>query len=183
MKKVFSMLLVAVMLLSAMSVSAFAAEITTDGDTSHDVYAKYAEGSTKDAYKVTISWDSMKFVYSANTTEWDVDTHEWKETAAASWAVATGEGNSISLTNHSSQDVKASFTFAPVDDTGVTGGTFTSGGETVTSITIDNAQSGEAKSASVTFMPTGDLVETTDNTNAFAKVGAITIMLDTVETN
>lgn len=176
MKKVIAMLIATVMLLSVMSVSAFAAEYTTDS-TSQDVYAKYAEGTKTDAYKVSLSWGSMKFEYSASSEEWDVDNHEWKTVNAASWAAADDTANVIIVTNHSSVDVTAALAFAATAGNGVTGGTFTNDGNAVTSVVVGNALGGSAVSEEISFMPAGDLVKTDANSADYVAIGKITVTL------
>lgn len=176
MKKIIAMLIATVMLLSVMSVSAFAAEYTTDS-TSQDVYAKYAEGIKTDAYKVNISWGSMKFNYSEAHQEWNTDTHQWDTVTAAAWTAAADGANVITVVNHSSKDVTAALGFEATANTGITGGTFTNDGRAVTSIAVGNALGGSAVSEKITFMPTGDLVKTDDNTADFVAVGKITITL------
>ena len=181
MKKIISMLIATVMLLSVMSLSAFAATITPDGDGSHEVYAKYVEGTKTDAYKVGLSWGSMNFVYSASTEEWDVDTCTWKTVNAGSWAAADDTANKITITNYSSRAIEAGMTFAATASTGVTGGTFTWGdqtGENTIRVAVESAADMDgAVTETVTFMPAGDLVKTDSNTEAFESVGKITITL------
>ena len=68
MKKIFAILLAALMLMS-LSVTAFAAELpdnTTDDNKSKDVTANYVEAtSTGAVYLVDIAWGSMEFTYHA----------------------------------------------------------------------------------------------------------------------
>lgn len=124
MKKFLVTLLAAVMLISAMSVSAFAATVDTTGsDTSKDITAKYAEGTKTDAYKVKLVWGSMEFTWSTPTQEWDVDTMTWKdvEGAEAGWTYED-RANVVEVWNYSSQSVDVQFSYTPGENAnGVTG--------------------------------------------------------------
>lgn len=174
MKKFLSMMIVAVLLVSSLSVSAFAA-ITPEGDGSRDVYAKYAEGSKTHAYKVKIEWGDMKFTYSAANESWNTDTHKWDKTGGG-WSVDTKGGDEITITNHSSQSVKATLNFAPTSGLGVTGGTFSGNGVSNNEVTIGvgNSTTG-AVVQTIKFVPTGVLNSSqTTETN----IGKITITLN-----
>ncbi len=176
MKKFLSLMIVAVLLVSSLSVSAFAATITPEGDGSRDVYAKYAEGSKTHAYKVEIKWGDMKFTYSATNESWNVDTHKWDTTSVAGWSVDTKGGDEITITNHSSQSVKATLNFAPTSGLGVTGGTFSGNGVSNNEVTIGvgNSTTG-AVVQTIKFVPTGELNSSnTTETN----IGKITITLN-----
>lgn len=172
MKKFISMMIVAVLLVSSLSVSAFAATINVEGNTSHDIYAKYVEGNQTDTYKVVIGWGDMKFTYHTANETWNTTTHTWDKTGGG-WSVNTDGGNQITITNHSSKDIKAGLDFAATRD-GVGVGTFTQNNKTVTEVTVGNALSGTAQTETVTFMPTGTLGS--DMTTE-GKIGSIAITL------
>lgn len=174
MKKLLSMLIVAVMLCSMFSVSAFAA-VTPDGNNGEqDVYAKYQSGGYTDTYKVSLSWGSMKFNYTASGSTWDADNHKWVSDNDGGWSVAATGANEIKITNSSSVDVTATLVFAPTAGNGVTGGTFSSGN----TVTVGNALAGSAVTKTVTFMPTGELTKTTANAADYVSIGKITVTLN-----
>lgn len=178
MKKLLSMLAAAVMLCSFFTVSAFAA-VTPDGNNgTQDVYAKYVSGGYTDTYKVSLSWGSMKFNYKASDSVWDADEHKWVSDDNGEWSAAAAGANEIKVTNSSSVDVTAALAFAPTSGNGVTGGTFTSGGQTVTSVVVSDAQGGSAVTETITFMPSGALTRTNENAADYVSIGKITVTLN-----
>lgn len=178
MKKLLSMLVAAVMLCSLFTVSAFAA-VTPDGDNgTQDVYAKYVSGGYTDTYKVSLSWGSMKFDYKASGFTWDADEYKWVPDSDGGWSAAAAGANEIRVTNSSSVDVTAALAFAPTSGNGVTGGTFTSGGQSVTSVVVSDAQGGSAVTETITFMPFGALTRTEENAADYVSIGKITVTLN-----
>jgi len=114
MKKLFCIIL-AITLVCAMSVTAFAAggddTITVvPGSKDIDVNAKYVDGSaTPDVFSVDIEWGALEFTYSsAGTRVWDPATHTYTDNTTAGWAES---GNTVKVTNHSNKGVAANFTF------------------------------------------------------------------------
>lgn len=118
MKKVITTIL-ALAMVSAMSINAFAAtELNTspaakkgEGEYEIGVNAKYVDGiSTGETVSVDIEWGKMEFTYSVGgTKEWNADSHTYTvKNGTSAW---TESGNTITLTNHSNVDVKATFTY------------------------------------------------------------------------
>lgn len=175
MKKFISLMIVAVLLVSALYVSAFAADIKVEGGTSHDVYAKYVEGNKTDNYKVIISWGDMNFTYSSQHESWNTETHQWDKDGGG-WSVDTENGNQITIANHSSKDVTATFKFDATAD-GVTGAF---SGENIknNAVTVGDALGGSAQTETVFFMPDGTLTKTEANSAGFVSVGNITVTLN-----
>lgn len=179
MKKSISKMLIAAALVSSMSLSAAAADITPEGNNSHDVKAKYVEGSQTDQYKVELSWGAMQFTYSASTQEWNTEKHDWDTKKEASWSVDTTNGNLITITNHSSKAVTANLSYAP--ETGNTvSGTFTWKNNTnATTVKVGSAaDENAAVTETVTFMPSGTLNQTDNNKTTYEKIGSITVTLE-----
>ena len=174
-KKLFSLLLSAALMLSVLMLCIHA--IPTVGDTAADVLAKYVAGTKTDTYKVSLTWGSMQFVYTAKSQTWDPDTHTWQDVSSASWTPDTADADLITVVNHSSLDVTADLAFVPADGCGVTGGVFTHDGSSVSSVTVGDATSGSAVTETVSFMPVGALVRTASNTSAFDIIGKITVTL------
>ena len=115
MKKLFTILL-AVAMLTSMSVTAFAADdtVTTDGGSKDiSVNAKYVDGaSTPEVISADIEWGAMEFTYSMGGTKvWDAQNHQYTVTDATGGWIENG--NTAKATNHSNVDVKATFTYAP----------------------------------------------------------------------
>lgn len=118
MKKVLALIL-AVALILALSVTAFAATITTNGGTdSAPVYATYVSGGEeKIVYSVDISWGDMTFTYTdASVGEWDGSSHSYTDETEATWAVSTSGANEITVKNHSNTAIIAALTYTPGED-------------------------------------------------------------------
>lgn len=171
MKKLFAILM-AVALLCTMSVTAFAADVTTTGNTSADLTVKYSSGSKVDAYAATIEWGSMEFTYTSAAQKWDTDNLEWAADGTSAWSNA----GTVKITNRSSQAIIAKFSFtAESDAKGVTGITVNGVAIDANGYSIADATSGTATTATFSILPTGEYTGT--NTDA-VKVGTITITLE-----
>ena len=179
MKKIIAMLL-AVVMVCALSVSAFAAEInTSNGTDSTQVYGSYVAGAQTPAYNVTVSWGTMKFVYTDNAQVWNEEDHKWEANGGAAWALADGATNFIKIKSDSSAVVTATLSFAPAAN-------YTSGAGTFTMVTDDvtftsnafNLPVAAADTAAteyeLTFMPTTALASTVTTETA---IGTITVEL------
>ncbi|MCC8357441.1 MAG: hypothetical protein LJU34_06320 [Oscillospiraceae bacterium] len=114
MKRAISLIL-AVVLVFAMSVTAFAAETVTQagGTATANVTATYEEASpAATVYSVEISWGSMEFTYTeAADGTWSSDSHEYTDKGEAEWSYTSG-ANVVTVTNHSNAAVTATLAYA-----------------------------------------------------------------------
>lgn len=186
MKKLLTILL-AVAMLATMSLSAFAAtELTTSpsnnngaGEYDIGVKAKYVDGiSTGETVSVDIEWGKMEFTYSVGgTKEWNADSHTYTvKDPTAAW---TESGNTITLTNHSNVDVKATFTYT--DNENKLTGSFTYDNDKTADINgaISLTKATENDTVNVDKVnATLKLTGTPDNTlTDFTKVGKVTVKI------
>lgn len=108
MKKMISVLLVLALSL-CMGITAFAAEIDTEGGSaSTDVKATYVLGGVEaTVYSVDITWGSMEFTYtSAFIGNWNPDTHVYDNSTEEKWT-CDEDANKITVTNHSNTSILA----------------------------------------------------------------------------
>ena len=125
MKKFFALILALVMM-TALSVPAFAEEPTATGSAEVSgqalqnkditVYGKYTLPAAGKTYDVDISWNGMIFEYTA-VPVWDPDKGATVE-ASGSWT--TNEG-SITVTNNSNAKIYATLSFEKENDVNVVG--------------------------------------------------------------
>lgn len=179
MKKLFVTLLAAVMLISAMSVNAFAATVDTTGEASATITAKYAAGTELDAYKATIEWGSMAFTYTSNGKSWNTNTLTWDTTGASGWTNdGTNKAGQIIVTNYSSEAITANISFTSTN-AGVTGITVNGADVVAAGYTIASADTGAATGtaqvATYNILPVGTY--TTEGDEAVS-VGTITVTLN-----
>jgi len=117
MKKIIAAIL-AVMMIAAMSTTAFAAEGTgslnekNGTSKSIDVTAKYTEGlETVNTISVNVSWGAMEFTYHVGGTKtWNPETHQYDVDSKAVWQAV---GNTVTVENHSDVAVDVKFEYAP----------------------------------------------------------------------
>ena len=116
MKKIIAAIL-AIMMIAAMSTTAFAAEGTgtlngTENSKSIDVTAKYTEGlETVNTISVNVSWGAMEFTYHVGGTKtWNPETHQYDVDSNAVWQAV---GNTVTVENHSDVAVDVKFEYAP----------------------------------------------------------------------
>ena len=179
MKKTIAILL-AVMLMMALSTTAFAATIESGtGSSSADVKAKYNGSTPADVYSVDITWGAMEFDYNAAGQKWDTTSHKYvaDDQAPAAWAVHNSS-NTINLANNSSKAVAATFAFnADGSYSGITGEFTYNAEKLTTALTLEKPTADQtAKSYVVSFMPSGALAAT-HSSSAYAKIGSITVTL------
>ena len=177
MKKLLCVLMVVAMLAAA-ATTAFAATIEVAGDTSVDVKAKYDGNAPADVYNVDVTWGAMQFDYTAAGQKWDAVKHKWvaDDEEPAEWTV-NNESNTITLTNHSSKAVNATFAFAPIQGYTLSGSfTYNTAALTNALELVKPTADAAATPYVVTFMPSGDLVNT-HSAAEYAKIGSITITL------
>ena len=179
MRKLLCMILTAA-LLAALSVTAFAETIDKSaGSSAADVKAKYNGAALVDVYSVDVIWGAMEFDYNAGGQKWNTDTHKWEadDTAPAGWAVKDS-GNTITLANHSSKAVNATFAFAADAAYTDLNGSFTYGDAALTAaLALELPQADTvAKEYVVSFTPSGAL-PSMHSAATYAKIGTITVTL------
>ncbi len=179
MKKLLCAILVVVMMASV-SVTAFAATVNTaTGSDSADVKAKYNTAILTDVYSVDVTWGAMEFDYNAGGQKWNAETHKWEadSSAPAAWEVKNSS-NTITLANHSSKAVNATFAFAANTEYTNLNGEFTYNNaklDAALELELPKADIA-AKEYVVSFNPTGS-IPATHSTSAYAKIGSITVTL------
>jgi len=180
MKKLIAVLM-AIAMIAALSVTAFAAETIGDalvGEDNITVSGKYNAGVDTPAYKVTLTWDDMTYdYYAAADRTWNVETMTWTETKAAGWHLVSGS-NEIRVDNASSVDITATFVWDAEDAYSAVTGSFT--GTDEGALTVDAAtagvagNNGTAGTATTTFEIGGSLADTAVNVTT---IGTITVSL------
>ena len=110
MKKIIAMLL-AVVMVCALSVSAFALDATT-GEATQNVNGSYVQATPEDAvYNITISWTTATFQYVVADKVWDAVDHVWEDPADLNGAFQAA-AYSVTITNDSSAAITAYAVFA-----------------------------------------------------------------------
>ena len=147
---------------------------------SADVLATYQEPEEPETvYSVNISFDSMKFIYTAESRGiWNSTLHKYENPTPASWSFAN---NSITVTNHSNVPVTASFSYAATPEfSNVVNGSFTDDSKeplTSTQISLSSADDttvGAMTSTTVYLLLTGDLPSSTASET---KCGTVTVTI------
>lgn len=169
MKKILSLIL-ALILVMSVATTALAATITT-GDQSIDVQAKYQDNTTTaTVYSVDVTWGAMQFTYTeSGALTWDPATHAYVDSTSGTW---TGNGNTVTVTNHSNAAVTASFAFNALDDYSTVTGSFDVASETLDAGVVDGYDTADSVTATLTLA--GELAETVTD---FTKVGTITVTI------
>ena len=140
-----------------------------------DVTAKYVSGVYAPIGEIKFSWGAMEFIYKEPDYDWDYVNKEYVSKNNGGWSSSGGyKNNNITFTNETPLDISVSLQFTPTNGSGVTGGTFSCGN----SLIIAKKSGSTATTEEITFMPTGDLIKTTDNDNKYASIGRIIITLD-----
>lgn len=107
MKKLFAILL-AVAMIAALSVTAFAADKDSTG--AFDpiaVQGTYNASGYTDTYLITLEYAGLSFTYNAAGYTWDGAQLKWVESAEAAWSGSTT--GTITVTNKSSKAITATF--------------------------------------------------------------------------
>ncbi len=117
MRKVFTIVL-ALILAMGLSTSSFAATspqtITNLEDGAQTVEigvtgTYVGSNSTREVYSVDVEWGAMSFTYSdGSSTIWNPKTHTYETLSNVGW---TADGNTVTVTNHSSLPVNVEFSF------------------------------------------------------------------------
>ena len=164
MKKIFA-LIIAVMMIAAMSTVAFAGEVTgSETGTTIDVSGTIVETEAETCISVDVKWTSMEFTYTEGEKgDWNPGNHSYGPDADGSW---TGAGT-ITVTNHSNADVTVDFSFDT--EHGVTG-EFTA--DTLELDTAEGTIYGEAPEDSTTFSITDGVI-----TEDVEVLGTITVAI------
>ena len=179
MKKIIAMLL-AVVMVCALSVSAFAAPTTEDALT-NPVTGTYSQQDHADvAYVINIQWGAMTCTFTVGTQVWDTNTHTWIDPGEGVWSY---NGNTITITNDSSVAITAYATYAPADGYNAISGSFKDGeGNDVTNAapaSLAKPVGGNETTATLTLALTGALAGN-ETTKAGTTIGNITITLGDV---
>jgi len=160
MKKILSSALALIMLLSCLSVTAFAAEnpTTTDKGATITATGSYVPNVVSQVVSLDVAWGAMTFTFSSNTN-WDPSTHTSSGTSG--W---TAEGNDITLTNHSNADIVAKLNF--YSEINGLGGNFydaAENGNAITDVTLataDGTSVAEAPAKTIYFrMEQGEITQ------------------------
>ena len=156
MKKLLTSIL-ALTLVSSMSITAFAATNDGTADTNIDVNGKYQAGTpTAEVISVDIAWDAMDFTYTAPSKgTWNTATHQYENAVAGGWAATSGTDPKITLTNHSNIGVKANFDFTSEVD-GLNG-SFTN--DTLTLATAEGTELIDAPKGETFFSVSGSAID------------------------
>ena len=180
MKKLFAILL-AVAVVCALSVTAMATTITPVGEASKVVTGQYQAGSADvQAYKVAIVWGDMTFKYTDNTKTWNTTDLKWDESGAG-WTVVNNS-NTITLTNSSSEDIEATFTFTAAEGSGITGKFTNEAGADLANnkITVANALPAEGQTTGAAKTAVAKFVVTGGTLSANADLGTISVVIENV---
>ena len=178
MKKYMSLLL-AVVLIAAMSLPVFAEEtIDSDlGSANVDVkgVVQYMGSSETQIISVDVAWENMTFTYVEGVHYgWDPETHEYAGAYEGYWE---DDRSDITVTNHSNVEVTATFTFESMVET--VSGAFTDtsdihdDGVLMLASAVDKAVE-EAPAATATFGVSGSISESADT------IGVITVLIESV---
>lgn len=127
MKKLVSLIL-AVLMIAALSTTAFAAEgsttVTRQGYLTNgiDVYGTYESAENAKTVSVEISWGAMSFTYTPEDDKvWNPQTHQYdiEYDGEKGWSAY---GNTITFTNHSNHAINVDLSFVAEANTNITGG-------------------------------------------------------------
>ena len=149
--------------------------VDPDNKATFEVKATFTEAGDADKYKVNVSWVSEGFTYTEAGTEWNPRDHKWETLSEATWA---GTG-SISLENHSSQPVTATFDYTPDGNDTVmefkNGDVVVSGGVLINApaVTAEGAETTAPGKATITTA----IVSGTVANEELAKIGSITVTI------
>ena len=178
MKKLFAILLTAVMLCtSVFCVPVFAADAVNDAGNSNQDVDVTVDHTFTEVYAVDIEWGSLEFTYSTTYNGWNKTTHEY-ETSYGEWTAETTK--TITVTNHSNKDVTVKTVYAPDNQNQVAGVTVSVTGQSVvdTAITLNagvESKPNEAKKTEITVGVSG--APTDKRADKTVTVGSVTITI------
>lgn len=164
MKKLISAILTLAMVMT-MSLTAFA--VGQGESLTTEVKGTYKGKETEVVYSVDISWTAMDFTYNdAYKGEWDAANHTYKNATPANWE---GTGT-ITITNHSNTDIKATPAYAAAAGYADASMGFDTAALKVASAATNNA----AETGTITVTPAGKLPAGTTS----AVIGTITVTIE-----
>lgn len=173
MKKLFAILL-AVAVVCALSLTAFAADFTSlpqNTAASIDVSATFDEVDYEDAYFVTLTYTDIVFAYTAGVSTWNPSTLKWDAPEDAEWTTASA---TVNVVNKSSVGITVTFTDDIADDADVQLEYTSNGVLTLAEADVENDKTatGSAKEGTMTISVAEDSVidEATD-------IGTITVSI------
>ena len=181
MKKILGLIL-SVLMLSALSVSAFAVSpLTSKGASdSASVSGIYKTGEASDTvYNVDITWGSLEFTYTGESKgTWNPDTHTYTDKTAGSWRCDLG-ANDITVVNHSNAQVNAQLTYTAKPGFSSVSGVFAeSSGESNDGVLVLDSAVGTAVSSapsqSARLILTGSVPSSIADKTA---IGSVTVSL------
>lgn len=172
MKKLISLALILMLILS-ISATALAANVeTNNGTTSQDVCAVYSIGDTgTEVISVEIEWKDMSFTYKgASQPQWDVTSHSYSGTAVETgWEQSSA---TITLTNHSNVIIQTDISYDAAAGFPDTSMSFTAGSPYIGSAYTANEGEGTPCSITIHAIPAGTIPETTTQRST---IGSITV--------
>lgn len=122
MSKIVCFILVVVVLLDSSSI------VYADTNV-YQIDAVYGQtvGTPKSVYTVDVTWGKMQFICkTVGTRKWNQKSHLFDESFVSTWSAS---GNTVKVTNHSNEDIKATFKYKNREQyTGIIG-TFTGDSE------------------------------------------------------
>lgn len=147
------------MLVAALSSSAFAAETgTAEGDYNIPVTGSSQSGFNPDVISVDIVWGSMNFSYAASSIgTWDPNAHGYVGATAGGWSTNKAP---ITVTNHSNAAIGAAFSFTAASGTDVSGTFYTKAADDAYSpitSTVKKLMLASAEGTTVAKAPTGSI--------------------------
>lgn len=174
MKKIISLALVFVMIMS-LGIAAFAADIeATDGSANGEVKATYVASNNVGGtvFSVDVEWTNLQFTYNEGSeATWNATDHEYNDDAVAEGWVESAE--QITVTNHSNATVTATPSY--LAETGYEAVTMKfSRAPIIASAALDN----QAHTAYIAVVPDGKLPNTATTET---KIGTITITISEYE--
>lgn len=172
MKKLISLTLILMLILS-MRATVLAANVeTNNGTASQNVSAVYSAGDAGSAViSVEIEWKDMSFTYKgASQPEWDVSSHSYSGTAVeAGWEQSNA---TITLTNHSNVIIQTDISYGAAASFPDTSMSFTAGSPYIGSAYTANEGEGTPCSVTIHAIPGGTIPESTTQRST---IGSITV--------
>lgn len=175
MKKTLSLILALTLALS-MGITAFATDMTVNGDKNHNVSANYVAGTDGGTtYGVDITWGNMTFTYTDSSKgTWNADDHVYENGTEAKWTCAE-DADKITVVNHSNASIVVTPAYTAETDYASATVSFDKA-----TLTLPSADSGEgaAQTGTITVTVSGTLTKDDKTTAAGGTtIGQITLTL------